>query len=323
MRITQKNIQRAYLNNLHRNMKQLATSNERMSSGRRLNRVSDNVSDAQRALTVRDKLQRSEQYLRNIDKLQLDLNGQETSLMQMNEIIARAQSLLVNAKSDTNGPSERTILAKELDYLSESIVQLMNVQGVDRPVFAGIDGKTPIVLGDGAVSIHSLDVDTLVTADATDKIIGQYIDIGLGLQFDGASVKESSVVRSDTSPLEILGYGVDNGTPNNLIRVFQELSKGLKNNDLSGFESLSKKVSSAHDRLLVSLTDLGARNAYLDNTKNRMEIDQLQLTEMQSKLEAVDIESELILNKSLELTWQVSLQLGSKVLPMSIFDFIR
>jgi len=83
----QKNIQRAYLNNLHRNMKQLATSNERMSSGRRLNRVSDNVSDAQRALTVRDKLQRSEQYLRNIDKLQLDLNGQETSLMQMNEII--------------------------------------------------------------------------------------------------------------------------------------------------------------------------------------------------------------------------------------------
>lgn len=319
MRITQKNIQRAYLNNLHRNMKQLATSNERMSSGRRLNRVSDNVSDAQRALTVRDKLQRSEQYLRNIDKLQLDLSGQETSLMQMNEIIARAQSLLVNAKSDTNGPSERTILAKELDYLSESIVQLMNVQGVDRPVFAGIDGKTPIVLGDGAVSIHSLDVDTLVSPEIT----GQYIDIGLGLQFNGDNVKESSVVRSDTSPLEILGYGVDNGTPNNLIRVFQELSKGLKNNDLSGFESLSKKVSSAHDRLLVSLTDLGARNAYLDNTKNRMEIDQLQLTEMQSKLEAVDIESELILNKSLELTWQVSLQLGSKVLPMSIFDFIR
>ena len=319
MRITQKNIQRAYLNNLHRNMKQLATSNERMSSGRRLNRVSDNVSDAQRALTVRDKLQRSEQYLRNIDKLQLDLNGQETSLMQMNEIIARAQSLLVNAKSDTNGPSERTILAKELDYLSESIVQLMNVQGVDRPVFAGIDGKTPIVLGDGTVLIHDENVDTLVSSGVT----GQYIDIGLGLQFNEGAVKESSVVRSDTSPLEILGYGVDNGTPNNLIRVFQELSKGLKNNDLSGFESLSKKVSSAHDRLLVSLTDLGARNAYLDNTKNRMEIDQLQLTEMQSKLEAVDIESELILNKSLELTWQVSLQLGSKVLPMSIFDFIR
>lgn len=319
MRITQKNIQRAYLNNLHRNMKQLATSNERMSSGRRLNRVSDNVSDAQRALTVRDKLQRSEQYLRNIDKLQLDLNGQETSLMQMNEIIARAQSLLVNAKSDTNGPSERTILAKELDYLSESIVQLMNVQGVDRPVFAGIDGKTPIVLGDGTVSIHGLNVDTLVSPEIT----GQYIDIGLGLQFNGVNVKESSVVRSDTSPLEILGYGEDNGTPNNLIRVFQELSKGLKNNDLSGFESLRKKVSSAHDRLLVSLTDLGARNAYLDNTKSRMEMDQLQLTEMQNKLEAVDIESELILNKSLEHTWQVSLQLGSKVLPMSIFDFIR
>jgi hypothetical protein len=54
-----------------------------------------------------------------------------------------------------------------------------------------------------------------------------------------------------------------------------------------------------------------------------MEIDQLQLTEMQSKLEAVDIEYELIQNKSLELTWQVSLQLGTKVLPMSIFDFIR
>ena len=320
MRITQKNIQRAYLNNLHRNMKQLSASNERMSSGRRLNRVSDNVSDAQRALTVRDKLQRSEQYLRNIDKLQLDLNGQETSLMQMNEIIARAQSLLVNAKSDTNGPSERTILAKELDYLSESIVQLMNVQGVDRPVFAGLDGETPVKLELGKVLIHGLDVDTLTDPE----IDGQYIDIGLGLQFNGVEVKASSVVRSDTSPLEILGHGVGaDGVPNNLIRVMQELSAGLKANNLSGFDGLQKKVGLAHDRLLVQLTDLGARNAYLDNTKNRMEIDQLQLTEMQSKLEAVDIESELIQNKSLELTWQVSLQLGSKVLPMSIFDFIR
>ena len=267
MRITQKNIQRAYLNNLHRNMKQLATSNERMSSGRRLNRISDNVSDAQRALTVRDKLQRSEQYLRNIDKLQLDLNGQETSLMQMNEIIARAQSLLVNAKSDTNGPSERTILAKELDYLSESIVQLMNVQGVDRPVFAGMDGKTPITLDLNKVLIHGMDVDTV------DQINhhGQYVDIGLGLQFNGNDVKASSVVRSDTSPLEILGHGQSDGTPNNLIRVLQELSAGLKNNDLSGFEGLQKKVGLAHDRLLVALTDLGARNAYLDNTKNCME----------------------------------------------------
>ena len=183
-----------------------------------------------------------------------------------------------------------------------------------------MDGKTPVVLEPGIVAIHGFNVDDL----SMPEVQGQFIDIGLGLQFNGLDVKVSSVVRRDTSPLEILGYGLDaQGKPNNLVRVLQELSEGLRNNDLSNFDDLHRKVGTAHDRLLVALTDLGARNAYLDSTKQRMEIDQLQFTEMQNKLEAVDLEFEMIQNKSLELTWQVSLQLGSKVLPMSIFDFIR
>ncbi len=56
MRITQKNLTRAYLSGLNRNINQLAKSNERLSSGKRINRVSDSVTDAKKARKVHNQL---------------------------------------------------------------------------------------------------------------------------------------------------------------------------------------------------------------------------------------------------------------------------
>ena len=87
MRITQKNLTRAYLSGLNRNISQLSKSNERLSSGKRINKVSDNVTDAQKALKVRNQLRNNEQFVRNIQSIQNEISAQESSAMQMNEIL--------------------------------------------------------------------------------------------------------------------------------------------------------------------------------------------------------------------------------------------
>jgi flagellar hook-associated protein 3 FlgL len=47
------------------------------------------------------------------------------------------------------------------------------------------------------------------------------------------------------------------------------------------------------------------------------------LKKRQQSLEGVNLETEAVNNKSYESAWMVTLQLGSSIIPPSIFDFMK
>lgn len=322
MRITQKNLTRAYLSGLNRNMSQLSKSNERLSTGKRINRVSDQVTDAQKALKVRNQIRNNEQFVRNIQSIQNEISAQESSAMQMNEILIDVKELLVKAGSGVNSDSDKTIIANEIDQLNRSILQLVNVKSSDRYTFSGLNNEAPIQVDtNGIVLFNGVNVDDILETDLKDDSI--FIDVGLGMKFD-TQVDQSSVVQLNTSAIHLLGYGKNsNGTPNNLVSLLNKVVSDLKTGDVSQISEYQKQLKESVDRVLVQVTDIGTRYAYLENSINRLENEKLNLTEQQNHLESIDYEEETILNKSYDMAYQISLQLGSKVLPLSIFDFMR
>ena len=323
MRITQKNLTRAYLSGLNRNINQLAKSNERLSSGKRINRVSDSVTDAQKALKVRNQLLNNEQFTRNIQSIQNEISAQESSAMQMNQILIDVKGLLVKAGSGLNSDSDLTIIANELEEINNSIVQLVNVKTSDRYTFSGLNNEAPIsVQNDGTVLFNGVNVDEILDTDLKDDSI--FIDVGIGIKFNNDQLDESSVVKLNTSAIQLLGYGKNSqGIPNNLVSMLNKAVKDLKSGDVSQLSNYQNQLKESNDRLLIQVTDIGTRYAYLENTINRLENEKLNLTEQQNHLESIDHEEETIINKSYDMAYQISLQLGSKVLPLSIFDFMR
>lgn len=323
MRITQKNLTRAYLSGLNRNINQLAKSNERLSSGKRINRVSDSVTDAQKALKVRNQLLNNEQFTRNIQSIQNEISAQESSAMQMNQILIDVKGLLVKAGSGLNSDSDLTIIANELEEINNSIVQLVNVKTSDRYTFSGLNNEAPIsVQNNGTVLFNGVNVDEILDTDLKDDSI--FIDVGIGMKFNNDQLDESSVVKLNTSAIQLLGYGKNSqGIPNNLVSMLNKAVKDLKSGDVSQLSNYQNQLKESNDRLLIQVTDIGTRYAYLENTINRLENEKLNLTEQQKHLESIDYEEETIINKSYDMAYQISLQLGSKVLPLSIFDFMR
>ena len=323
MRITQKNLTRAYLSGLNRNINQLAKSNERLSSGKRINRVSDSVTDAQKALKVRNQLLNNEQFTRNIQSIQNEISAQESSAMQMNQILIDVKGLLVKAGSGLNSDSDLTIIANELEEINNSIVQLVNVKTSDRYTFSGLNNEAPIsIQNDGTVLFNGVNVDEILDTDLKDDSI--FIDVGIGMKFNNDQLDESSVVKLNTSAIQLLGYGKNSqGIPNNLVSMLNKAVKDLKSGDVSQLSNYQNQLKESNDRLLIQVTDIGTRYAYLENTINRLENEKLNLTEQQNHLESIDYEEETIINKSYDMAYQISLQLGSKVLPLSIFDFMR
>lgn len=322
MRITQKNLTRAYLSGLNRNISQLSKSNERLSSGKRINRVSDQVTDAQKVLKVRNQIRNNEQFVRNIQSIKNEISAQESSAMQMNEILIDVKELLVKAGSGINSDSDKTIIANEISQLNKSILQLVNVKSSDRYTFSGLNNEAPIqVDNNGIVLFNGVNVDDILETDLKDDSI--FVDVGLGMKFD-TQIDQSSVVQLNTSAIHLLGYGKNgNGTPNNLVSLLNKVVSDLKSGDVSQISEYQKQLKESVDRVLVQVTDIGTRYAYLENSINRLENEKLNLTDQQNHLESIDYEEETILNKSYDMAYQISLQLGSKVLPLSIFDFMR
>lgn len=322
MRITQKNLTRAYLSGLNRNISQLSKSNERLSTGKRINRVSDQVTDAQKALKVRNQIRNNEQFVRNIQSIKNEISAQESSAMQMNEILIDVKELLVKAGSGINSDSDKTIIANEISQLNKSILQLVNVKSSDRYTFSGLNNEAPIqVDNNGIVLFNGVNVDDILETDLKDDSI--FIDVGLGMKFD-TQIDQSSVVQLNTSAIHLLGYGKNgNGTPNNLVSLLNKVVSDLKTGDVSQISEYQKQLKESVDRVLVQVTDIGTRYAYLEKSIDRLENEKINLTEQQNHLESIDYEEETILNKSYDMAYQISLQLGSKVLPLSIFDFMR
>jgi flagellin-like hook-associated protein FlgL len=323
MRITQKNLTRAYLSGLNRNISQLSKSNERLTTGKRFNKVSENVTDAQKALKVRNQLKRNEQFITNIQSLQNEITAQETSAMQMNDILLNVKELIVKAGNETNDASDKEIIANEIDQLNKSLLQLINVKTSDRYTFAGLNNNIPVIVDtSGTVLFNGVDVDTLLVSDIKDDAV--FVDIGLGMQFNASTVDKSSVVQLTTSAIQVLGYGINaDGVPNNLISFLGNVVNDLRNNDTSKMTLYNKQLNQSTERLLVQITTIGSRFEYLENSINRLENEKLDLTAKQNHLESIDYEEETITNKSYDMAYQISLQLGSKVLPLSIFDFMR
>ena len=243
--------------------------------------------------------------------------------MQMNQILIDVKGLLVKAGSGLNSDSDLTIIANELEEINNSIVQLVNVKTSDRYTFSGLNNEAPIsVQNDGTVLFNGVNVDEILDTDLKDDSI--FIDVGIGMKFNNDKLDESSVVKLNTSAIQLLGYGKNSqGIPNNLVSMLNKAVKDLKSGDVSQLSNYQNQLKESNDRLLIQVTDIGTRYAYLENTINRLENEKLNLTEQQNHLESIDYEEETIINKSYDMAYQISLQLGSKVLPLSIFDFMR
>ncbi len=154
-----------------------------------------------------------------------------------------------------------------------------------------------------------------------------YIDIELGLSVNstsyGSSIDPSTVVKLSNDGAEVFGFGVDaDGNSQNIIAFIGEVAQSLSDNDMDELRSLLDKSKDIQTGLTTALADIGARTNFLETTTDRYETDIISLKDTQNDLEAADLEEESINYQIYQRAWMISLQLGSQVLPTSLFDFM-
>lgn len=341
MRVADKTTQRNYLKYLNNARTDYAETNMKIASGNRFTKLSDDVSAGTRMLNSRIELFKSEKQLSNVQAINNELKAVEDSMMSMNDVLNEIiGTKLTKAITETTGEAGRVTIASEIKSMKEELIQFANMKFATKYPFGGSTAKVaPFSFSDdGKLLYNGIDVNSVqeradgsryyVDENGVEQDIAKdnplFIDIGLGVRVDGTSFNSVSGFEASFSGIQVLGFGTtEDGMPNNIINILTEIEDKLVNYDLDELKKLQGHLTDRVDVFRTNVTDIGAKTNFLDTMETRLTN---QVDNYKFRIdELVGInDAEEATNQSMnDYILKAVIQMGSKILPVSLWDYLR
>lgn len=339
MRVADRSTVRNYLSYLNNARNDYAETTNRIATGKRFTQISDDVSAGARVLDTRNNLYKVEKQRDNVKSIREELDAAESNMSTINDILKRVTSeLMVKALNGTNDQATLNVYANEIAALKDEILQFANSQYGDKYLFGGTNAvSSPFSVDEntGRLQYNGVDVDSIQKdADGYFYMNGGvrteipmdddvYLDIGLGIKMAGTAIDPSTGYKISYSGLDIVGFGVDaDGHSNNLYNALNDIEQALRNGDRDLAGDLNDKLIQQKKEFMANMTDLGAKTQFLETMETRLTNTMDDYTKRIDNLMGVvpgEEETTLMMN---DYALKAVLQLGSKILPTSLMDYI-
>ena len=122
---------------------------ERLSTLRRINRLSDDPNGVAAGVNIKDRIASNQQFQKNIEFSKGMLERSETALAGMQENLMRLKELGIGMANDTNDHTSRLAASEEVREILKELVQLGNTTFNNRYIFSGFRSGTPSLSLDG------------------------------------------------------------------------------------------------------------------------------------------------------------------------------
>lgn len=129
--------------------RKLDEAQERVSSGRRINRPSDDPAGAAAVLRLRTSQAEVAGFARSAAEVNSALLTGDTALDSYEQLIDRARTLLGQAVSDVANTTTKEATATQIEGMRDALLQLANQQSGNRYVFGGTKQSAPPFAADG------------------------------------------------------------------------------------------------------------------------------------------------------------------------------
>lgn len=295
MRVTNTSLSMRLLSAIQTAQTRLSDTQERVSTGRRINRPSDDPFGTSRSIAAHASLDLVAQRQRTITLARSELASTESVLESLGSVITRTQELAVQADNSALDSGARRQIAAEVNQLLSEAITLGNTSYAGRRIFAGQQTETvPFVE----------DVPGLATV--------------VTYQGDTGSIQRE-IGDSDQVPVNLRGDLIFMPLLQDLI-TFRD---ALNSNDLTGVAAASGNMSTRLDTVLQARGEIGARTRRLDLADTRLEDVMLQLQTSISSIEDADITREIVDMQTRETALQAALAATGRSLSTSLLDFLR
>jgi flagellar hook-associated protein 3 FlgL len=291
MRVTLGSLTLNFLRNLNAGLERLAELQQRLATGKRMQRPSDDPTNLPPVLVMRDALRAAEQYGRNAQDTATLLGAGQQALLDATGVLQRVRELALQASNGTLSASDLQTVRAEVSNLLDELVALGNTQVAGRYLFAGTATTTaPFVRTGDAVAY-----------------VGN----------SGALLRE--VDRGVVLAASVPGDAALGATFAAVTDVLTALASG----DPAAVRAELPNLDSALDVLLQAQADLGARANRVDVLQQRWSEFAVQMRGLLSVREDADMAEVVMELRLRENTYQAALAAGARLLQPSLVDFLR
>ncbi len=295
MRITHKMLINEAVDNMGASMSRLAELNSRFSSGKKINKPSDDPSIAVDSLSARSGIRNAENYLNLASSTGNWLDANDVALGQAIEELTRALVLAETGVSDTVGVDERNTLAAEMDSILQGMIEIGNTQHEGDYLFSGFLTTTkPFTLVSGSPDTVSFAGDTGAIQRAVSP--GQLVTIN------------------------VPGNSTFSASFDALIRA----RDGLAANAHTEISAAIADIFDAIEGVKSARTDNGSRRRHVNSTIDRLEETRVDLKTLLSQKEDVNMAEVISDMQYQQIVYQSVLESGRAALNLpNMFSFLR
>jgi len=286
------------LANVQKSTSNMSRLQEQISTGKKVNRASDDPAGARKILSLRSEDLRLDQYASNIQTATQSLDFSAAALSNTSDILQRITELTMQGVNGATDQSGRTIIANEINQLLETIMQSANSQRLGRYTFAGTETTTEPFVATRNSSGNISAVSYNGNRETIQYNVGPNTNTTVNLTGDEVFVK--------TRLFETI------------VRIRDNLKDGaitFATNELTNLDNASQNI-------LNSIAKAGGISSTLELTGNRIDDTKLSLQEVLASAESADI-AELVLKLTEQQSiFEASLSSGSYIFKTSILNYI-
>lgn len=267
MRVTNNITTRQYLSNNNMLLTRRLQSENRISTQRRFNRVSEDTINGSKAMVIRRQLRDLDIYNDNLGSAKAIFNAAETNLTSIaHDNYISVEERLVSASNGTWSQEELDIFATELDEIADEMVKTLNSDFSERQLFGGTSNqKAPFLIErvkitdeNGSV-VFPPDYYKYYNEDGSMKDDIKLSDIPRTVTYNGIPLDFD--VTSDM----ILPDGtVSKAAGSYTVTVFDEKTKDWKDNDDDNRIITAEDVERAQSEKDNSVLYPGSKPIYVD-----------------------------------------------------------
>lgn len=290
-RITQRLLNQSTLANLQNSLGRTEKLQERLSTGRVLNRPSDSPTALVTAMQTRSSLARKETHLRSLDNAKGWVDTADAALQGAASMVRRARELVIQGANASTGQIGRDSIAQEIESIRAGLVGVANTSYAGRYLFAGNTDAPPFA-----------DDGTYAFAGDAGKV-------------------QRTVADGQQVQINVIGADAFGDGPTSLFALLDTIAAELRTNADVGARVTD--LDTSRDLILTELGGLGARANRIDGIHDRATVQKMNLQTRLSEVESVDLTETIMELQMQEVAYQAALGATARVIQPSLLDFLR
>ena len=300
MRVTNGMIINSTLNGLYTNMNQLNKTYGQMTSGKKIQTVSDDPIIAGRALKLKTNVLETSQFEKNASSAKSWMEVTEASLENMTSILTSIRTKCVNGADGTLKNEDKEKVSADIEELWKQLQEEANTTYAGRYVFSGYRTSEPLMK------------NGIVNSNVMNKIDGEEIkyEIGVNSTITVNTQGMDKVMDRMKMCLEEIIADTDPSSG----KTESELHE-MYTNKLDELDELLSQISE-------KTSDLGSRMKSVNYSQERLAEQKTSYENLLTNTEDIDIE-EVYTNFNVQyMTYQSALQATSKIITNTLADYL-